>query len=52
MSIKHKLLRKALKHYALSTLSSKRRRSHWLAFTAAGLGAALVARAVIRRNRE
>jgi NAD(P)-dependent dehydrogenase (short-subunit alcohol dehydrogenase family) len=52
MSFKHKLIRKVIKHYALSKLGGKRRSNQWLAFTAAGLGAALVTRAVIRRSRE
>lgn len=49
MSLKNKLLRKVIKHYALSKLRSNQ---HWLALAGMGVGAALVARSTIRRSRE
>jgi NAD(P)-dependent dehydrogenase (short-subunit alcohol dehydrogenase family) len=52
MSLKHKLLRKAIKHYALSKLSTRRRNHHWLALAGVGVGAVLAARSAIRRSRE
>ncbi len=49
MSLKNKLVRKVIKHYALAAL---KRRKSGLVFTAAGVGAALLTRSVIRRSRE